>query len=192
MITVKLDKSEQKKLEKKLRNLAHKTPNVLARAINRVVSNVGKNIKKNVRENYEISSRDVGETLDLEKANKNRLVGRVVSTGNLIPIYNFKMTPNIPWQQMSATPLEYRVKIKKKEGYKKITGMFVQILKKTGKISTFERVDKNHYPLRDVYSLSVPQMIGNKEVLDKIEKEANETLRKRVNHEVERMISNNK
>lgn len=185
-------------VERRLNQFADKAPNAIARALNRSVSNVRANITKEVRNDYHIKAGDVRKTLKDFKANRNKLVASVKSSGGVIGLDHFKVSPktvnpNRKSQLKIAT---------KKDGVKQILGAFiadvngVKVFNRTGEEKV--RATKGRYanrpnvkrePIARKFGPSVPQMLGNEEVANRIKQKSHETYENRLTHEIEYILS---
>lgn len=138
-----------------------------------------------------------------KKADGKKKAGRTIIKGetvaDLVFIYSgrplspthFGMTPKVPtkgkggrWRQVSA-----KVKKTRKKWGRKI------FLVKTGtkdksKIPyiTFTREGKDRYPIKVKKTVSLPQMVSNKDVRPNIDKQINELLEKRLANNVKRFM----
>jgi hypothetical protein len=59
---------------------------------------------------------------------------------------------------------------------------------KSGHKGVFEREGRESLPLKQLYGPSVPQMVKNDDVMKIINKDANETLQKRINVEINNVL----
>ncbi|MFG6179679.1 phage tail protein, partial [Halomonas sp. THAF12] len=141
-----------------------------------------KNVKKEVRKEYEIKSKDVGETLQVTKANRSSLGAEVRSQGELIPLDRFKVSPKTV-NPKRKSPIKVAVK---KDGLKKVMGAFV--LDINGK-KVFERTGESRLPIRRLFGPSVPQMINNEAVHEEIHAQGQETFENRLDHEINRILN---
>jgi hypothetical protein len=179
-------------VEKRLGNMKAKAPQVLSRAINRAITNVKKNMGKETSSKYFISSGDVKKTVNVTKASKSRLQAAAISSGAGIALSKFKVSPGTPvrYRGKSRSPKVYKAGVEKKGGVKPLDGnpkAFIAIMK-SGHKGVFERLSDESLPLKQLYGPSVPQMVKNEAIMKKINDEANETLQKRLNVEIENVL----
>lgn len=177
-----IDKESIKDVERRLGKFPDKAPNAIANALNRSVSNVSSNIVKEVRKNYHIKAVDVKNTLKIFKASRSRLGAEVRSSGKPLGLNKFKVSPKTV-NPKRKTQLKIAVK---KDGVKQILGAFIANL---NGIKVFKREGKRRFPIARKFGPSVPQMIGNKERVNTINHEAWLTYEKRLNHEINRVLS---
>lgn len=174
-------------IEKSFDDFQKKATCVLRNAINRTVINVRKNIAQETRSRYYIKSSDVKKTVKITKANNKSLCGVVKSTSGMIPLSKFKVTPKhaVTYNNGRPSPRFYRAGVKRAGGTKKLDKSpraFITTTK-DGRIGVFERLGKSDKTIRQLYGPSIPQMIENEVVISKIEKDAINTLQKRMDAE---------
>lgn len=181
-VRIVVDDDELKRVQQQLGELQHKAPNVIANALNRSISNIKANIPKEVRKDYHVKSSDVKDTLKVFKASASRLQGEVKATGKLIGLEKFKISPdNVDPRRKKQLKIAV-----KKDGTKQILGAFIASIQ--GK-KVFKRDGKSRLPISRLMGPSVPQMIGNKENVETINQNAYFTYEKRINHEINRVLS---
>lgn len=180
-ITIGIDDQALREIEKKLGEMAHRAPGAMSAALNRTVTNISSNIRKEVREKYHIKAGDIKDTIVTKKASKSSLSASVTSKGQVIPLDKFKINPK------TVNPKRRKqLKISvKKGGAKEVTGAFIADLHG---LKVFQRSSERRLPIKKLFGPSVPQMIGNDEIVKKIEEEALETFDKRVQHEINRIL----
>lgn len=181
-IQIKVDNVEE--IKSKFGNMHKKAPSVLSRVINRVITNIKKNISVAVKKRYLVKTEDIKKTLYSSKATSSRLAAFIKSTGTRIPLYKFKVSPAQP--RPKTPPKSFKARVLKSSGLKPLPGFVAKM--KSGHLGIFERQDGARLPIRELYGPSVPQMVGNDEVWQQIEKEANDTVQKRMEHELNRLL----
>jgi len=152
-------------------------PKAQASAINRSLTTARAEIVRAVRKEYVIKAEDVRNTIKVSNASAANPIGRVKSMGGPIPLVKFDTS--------KGNPVLARVK---KTGAKKpIKHAFKQTMK-NGYQGIFLRAGKDRYPLKQLYGPSIPQMVGNENVMKSVEEKAIEILDKRLNHEINRIL----
>lgn len=192
MIITEIKVSGMEDVERRLGNLKSKAPLVLSRAINRAISNVKKNSAKETSSRYYITSGEVKKTLRLVKASKSSLKAAVISSGSGIALSKFKVNPGTPvrYRGASRSPKVYRAGVKKSGGVKPLAGdpkAFIAVMK-SGHKGVFERTSDASLPIKQLYGPSVPQIMKNQDILDVINKDAAETLQKRLDVEINNVL----
>ena len=151
-------------IERRLGNMKKNAPLVLSRAINRAVSNVKKNMGK------ETSS--LKKTVNITKATKSKLKAAAISQGSGIALSKFKVNPGTPgkYRGTSRSPKVYRAGVKKSGGVKPLDGnpkSFIAVMK-SGHVGVFSRLGGEGLPIKQLYGPSVPQMVKNENIMEKI------------------------
>lgn len=184
MIEITIEHMER--LEEALADIPEKIPRVAARAINRAAETVKTEMTREARKRYYVKYEDVQDTIKIYKANEIDLAATIVSKGKRRELISFRVRPNVPMHK--NPPKVLRVAVKKEGGLKDYPLGFVARGTSTGKLHVLRRVSKKRYPIHIKYGPSVPQMIGNEEVIKVVEEKAQETLEKRIDHEINRAL----
>lgn len=182
MITLKVDTKEMKNTARKLEQFPKEIPKAINAALNRTATTVNKAIKKEVTSKYEIKSGEVAGTLNIKKSSATSLSIMVVSKGKILGLDHFPSNINSVFKGSKNKNIWVKVKKKSKKIINTSPGAFVNTLGSTMHI--LKRKGPSKYPLEKLNTLSIPQMISNVEVSEKIQEKANETLQKRIEHEV--------
>lgn len=181
-LRVDVDKDMIVDVQKRLGDMYTKAPNVISKSLNRTITNVNSNIKKEVRERYHIKARDVSDNLNKPvRSSSSRLFAEVKSTGGPIPLDKFKVSPKTV-NPNRKSPIKIAVK---KDGVKKVMGAFVADI--NGK-KVFKRTTDARLPIKRLFGPSVPQMLGDEDVQENVNTKALETLNKRLDHEISRIL----
>ena len=147
---------------------------------------------KEVPQRYYVSSGTVRGTIRTVNASKSSLSGAVVSRGSPIALSKFKVSPNrgVKRTKKGFSPGVYSAGVEKSGGMKPLSGdpkAFIADMK-SGHRGVWNRVSNKRFPIKQLYGPSVPQMAKNEEIMVKINKEAGETLEKRINAEVNNIL----
>lgn len=183
-INLKIDDSELKKTIKQLSGVPKEIPRAAASAINRTLTFTRKRVNQEVRKTYNIKSGDITKTLEIHKANASNLSASIISKGGRLTLGRFGRSVG-SWKKGK------KIKVKvKKTGIKVVnTNPKAFIAGLTGNSHIVKRVGKSKYPIKVLHTLSVPQMISNENVSEKVQQEASEKLQERIEHEVEYRLS---
>lgn len=179
---------EMKNFEK-ARNMLSGIENGAERAttvsINKTLIKMKLAVKKKVTEEYNIKSGEIEKSLKIKKANFSTLSGTVESKSTRLTLYRF-LTGNAGKKLM--------VKIKKSEGLKPVTGKsnysgvpFISTMK-SGHRGIFQRVLKVSNPIKENYTLGIPQMIGYSSVSEFVINEGKEALEEAMEREIVRIL----
>ncbi|MCI1478115.1 MAG: phage tail protein [Clostridium beijerinckii] len=180
-INIKIDDKEVKKAVAKLSKFPKEIPKATLSALNRTITYVTKTIKKEVTSKYSIKAGEVAKTFKIRKASNGSLSAVINSQGQVLTLSHFPANLKAGWSGKT------NVKVKvKRSGYKQVNttpGAFVASL--GGNLHIIKRKTSKSYPIEVLRTLSIPQMISNAEISEKVMKNAGEQLQKRIEHEVE-------
>lgn len=216
MINITLDDSFRESIEKADRMLAGMPggfEKALRSAISRTASHTRTQISRRVRERYAISAGNLRTEQNVTLRTRTvsggaEAVMRVV--GTKLPLYRFEgASPKSRTDQAKLVPVligdqrlrNWRMvhpsitakgRVLKGSGPKTLTDSFTATFR-SGHTGIFERTGGMTAGYKDEIKekmgLSIPQMVGNQEVLDKLGQDASETFDKRIDHEIEAILN---
>ncbi|WP_277220479.1 phage tail protein [Peptoniphilus vaginalis] len=157
-----------------LKNADKQLEKALYFAKNRALNTVKTELARGVPKRYDTKQKTIR---DRTRVNKN--TGEVSVTGSPIRLFKFRVTPTSPRKQLVTASV--------KRASKSLPNAFVQQMR-NGTIGVFERVGKSRYPIRQLYSVSAPQMAGNEEVLEGAMERASIVFDERLSHEIGRLL----
>lgn len=181
-VVISVDSKMLEDVQKKLGQMSNKAPNAICAALNRTVTNIQSNVSKEVRKEYNIKAGDVKATLTKTKASRSNLQAEVRSKGQTIPLDRFKVTPKTVNPKRRG---QLKISVKK-GGVKQVLGAFIANL---GGVKVFKREGEKRLPIERLFGPSVPQMLGNDGIVEKINLEAKNTFERRLEHEVNRIVA---
>ena len=152
----------------------------LFNVINRALGTVRSQSGKVIRETYNIKQSDItaNQNMKMKRATAGDLVGSIEFAGTVIPLKRFKVSP-----QRTVS-----VSVLRAEGGKRLESAYVADLGKYG-VGVFERLTRRRDSSQQLYGPSTAHMMGNENVLDKVEQAAQETIDKRVEQEITRILN---
>ena len=180
-IEVREEQFERAKLV--LSNVPKGIERAMASAINRAAQSGRTEAVKKVRERYIVKASTVREPLKIERASSSSPIAILRAVGRVIPLSKFKIRPSKPTPGRSK-PVTATV-IKGKGGT--IPKAFVARMP-TGHVGVYRRKGRPRLPIMELYGPSVPQMIGNEEVMRALEEKAQQTLDERMEHDITRLL----
>lgn len=157
-----------------LKNSDKQLEKALYFAKNRALNTVKTELARGVPKKYDTKQKTIR---DRTRVNKN--TGEVSVKGSPIRLFKFRVTPTSPRKQLVTASV--------KRASKSLPNAFVQQMR-NGTIGVFERVGKSRYPIRQLYSVSAPQMAGNEEVLEGAMERASIIFDERLSHEIGRLL----
>lgn len=158
---------------------------VFFNVINRALDTVRTAAGRQIREVYAIKQKDLRaeSNIKLKKASQTDLAGEIAFAGCKIPLYRFNVTPKQP-----AQGVRVKAAVLKSSAQTEFEHAFIARMQ-SGHIGMFERATAKHLPIDEFTGPSVAHMAGNSVVLEQVEKEAQETIDKRIDHEMDRILS---
>ena len=181
-VRIVINDSEMRAIQRRLGTFADKAPNAISNALNRAVSTMSSNISKEVRKDYHVKATDVKSTLKIFRASKSKLSAEIKSSGEALGLDKFKVSPKTVNPKRKS---QLKIAVKN-DGVKKILGAFVANLNGT---KVFTRDGKKRLPISRKFGPSVPQMVGNENIVEKINELGNVTYHTRLNHEINRILN---
>lgn len=182
MIDITIENYE--KVQQALKDTPKIVNQVLSRAVNRAAKNAEVNMSKKVREQYVIKASDVKSAITIIKATSQSPVALVRATGKKNNLTKFKISPTGALQPQPKGG--YKAKVKKSGSLNVVPRGFLVNVR--GSLAFMQRVGSARMPIARLMGPSVPQMIGNKDVITYVENEAKSILDKRIQHELERVL----
>lgn len=170
--------------------LLGEVPNGVEKALKGVITRANGTVKtevvRGISKVYSISGKDIRAETNIKTAAKkddNGIVGTVSFSGYKIPLYRFNASPKkvTPGAVVSAAVLKENGKTVFKHAFVAQMG--------SSHIGIYERETKKRVPVRELMGLSTAQMAENSVILEGVEEAANETINKRVEHEITRILS---
>ncbi|MCM1059664.1 MAG: phage tail protein [Eubacterium sp.] len=152
--------------------------------LNRAVSTVKTTSSKEVRKTYKIKHSDLtsNQNIKTAKAGPSKLEAAISFGGNLIPLMKFNVNPKQPQKKtVSASVLS-------SGGKTRLIHAYVANLGKYG-VGVFERETSERDSSKQLYGPSAAHLVENKEVLNSIQTAAMNTIDKRIEHEISRILN---
>lgn len=155
-------------------------------AIRRVNSTVKAETVRQITGTYAVSAQNVraGGNIrtQVQKADGG-VCGTVTFAGYKLPLYRFNVTPTLPIQRAQVKAAVMRGNAQTPFAHAFIARM------KNGHTGMFERETGRSFPVTEFMAQSTAQMAGNEDVLEQVSEKAGETLNKRLEHEITRILN---
>ncbi|RXZ84587.1 hypothetical protein EBB07_00795 [Paenibacillaceae bacterium] len=160
-------------------------PKAFSSALNRVGQGIKTEASRTIRKTYDIKHKDISKygNIKVKKANAAKMELLMTSKGTNIPLIRFKTSPT---KQPARPPRVLKASVKRSGG-KPIPGAFIASMG-SGHIGVFKRAGRSRMPIQELYGPAVPIMMGEPGVAEHINNEANKRMRKRLDHEVGRVL----
>lgn len=152
--------------------------------INRALTTIRSQSGKEVRQTYRIKQKDItsNQNIGIKRASGGSLEGEIRYAGTLIPLIKFNVNPPQPQQKAVS------VSVLKNGGGKRLLHAYVANLGRYG-VGVFERETPIRESSKQLMGPSTAHMVENENVLSKVEAAAMETIDKRVEHEITRILN---
>ncbi|BAQ11450.1 hypothetical protein OXB_2980 [Bacillus sp. OxB-1] len=175
MIHIDIKKANQ--IERLLSRTPEQANQVLARSINSSAVRGKQRAATSVRKVYSVERLGALKDLKILRASPSYLRAILKSTGTPIPLIKFDTIPKIP------DVARVKARVMKSNSHKSIDSAFVSQMN-NAHINVFERVGKSRTPIRGLYSPSLPQMYGNEDVVEDVDK----VIAEKLSHELEKAL----
>lgn len=169
-------------VEKTLRVIPGGTEIALSRSMNRAMLAARTMAVKETGRHYEIPASEIKSASRLTRAKKGLLSSTMQVIGSPMSLMHFKPSSTSP----TYYPTKLRVTVKKGER-KIVKGGFVA--SNNSGTTTFKRTGKASLPIEKRYGPSVPQMVGNSNVVDKTQERAEKVFAERLDREIDYLLS---
>lgn len=183
MVEVTIQGGQMSQLRKAVRNIENGVPRVLTPAINRSLESGRTTVRREIRKVYVIKQKDIPVTI--KRANKSNLQGSVVIEQGMLPLSKFNVRPMFPTKRRRTVFAQ----VKKLGGMRKLPGAFVAEMP-TGYTGPFIRAaGAGRLPVHKLLTIGAPIMASQPAVGPAVSKAMGETLAKRVDHELTRVLA---
>jgi hypothetical protein len=154
---------------------------------------------------YDIAQKDIRDrqhtTINMRTRRvEGGVVGEVSFSGAKIPLYRFGVSPKQPRVQGTKVPVKYgdrwvmvapgapvKARQRKDKAPTKFDNAFIAKMK-SGHLGMFERSGSERTPITEIMGASTAQMAGDTAVLERVETAVMETIAKRAEHEITRIL----
>jgi len=175
---IRFDESQIRHAMQVLQHLPSEVPKVASRALNRAANSVRTTAARETSKGYVIRVGEVRNTIKINGATAGKLHAVVKARDTRRPLINFKVR---------STPSMLKVEVKRGQ-QKNFPKAFINKGMSSGKLHVLRRVGRDRYPIQIKYGPSIPEMIGSPSVSKFVEDNAVETLEKRLDHEINRIL----
>ena len=150
----------------------------LSLSLNRALDSAKTEAVRAVAEEYTVKQKIIRPTMRVKKSSTSNLEAEITSVGGSLNLLaNFKVSPRTDTTGNKRQPI--RVEIRKKGT---LTRSFVH------KNHVWSRIGKERLPIRPLYGPAVPVMLNNEQIVDRVTDKAIETVDKRIDHEISRIL----
>lgn len=201
MIEVTVNRSALKQIETRLGKMKSQAPRALKNAINQTAKDARKNLAKEAQETYTIKNGGFNKAMKLHAASVSNLEATIKAKGEPVPLKNFRV---------SKAGGQVRAQVLKSGGLKPLDKggikAFVNNIAKKGQkrkkktkkgakgtevrhMAVAQRLTEKRLHIKELYSNSVPMMIGNEDrVYGVVEPHIQENLQRNVEEQVRKVL----
>ncbi|MCL2107809.1 MAG: phage tail protein [Oscillospiraceae bacterium] len=157
----------------------------LANVINRALTTARSESDKGIRQTYSIRQADLknNRNISVKNAGRSDVEGSLSYAGNLIPLIKFN--PGLEGltrrQKVQARQLTRNPPTTFKDAF--VARM------SNGHVGIFERKGKERFPIKEIMGSSIAHMVENDDVWPAVEAAAQDTIDKRVEQEITRILN---
>lgn len=178
-------------IEKALGDLSHKSKTVLVRATNETAKKARVLLAEKARDTYEVKKSGFTKAIKIHSASIGNPCATLRVTGRPIELKQFKVSPAN--YKPEKRPVMTKARAVKVNSMKPLTknGIKAFIVKyKSGHVSVAVRDSSARYPIRSLYSVSIPSMIGSRRyVYGILEPKLQDILRQQVDRQINRVLA---
>jgi len=193
---IDIDTTQIERLTKELKGYEKEVAEATRLALNRTIDFTITQAGREVSNLYAVKQKEVKDSFNggIKKPTKTKLEASIMSKGHTLSLAHFPFTPKTAKRgKKSVFQNAVFVKIKKARGSVLVKNGFVGHTGATSAEKTqynvFMREGKKRLPIMPIRTLSIPQMITNDNVGEKISLAASQKLNERLEHEVVRIMT---
>lgn len=177
-VDVNIDPKDLKFLEHVLKNVKDGVPRVLAPAINRALESGRTVVKREIRQHYVIKAKDI--PVKIQRATRSNPQGAMVLADKMLDLGKFNVSPSRLLKRKRTIRAQVKV-----GGGGPLPGAFHTPLTYPG---PYVRKGRSRLPIVKLLAISAPIMASQPSVGPAVEKAMGDTLEKRIDHELERVL----
>ena len=175
-------------IAKQLGEFKDYAPNVLKNAINDTARKSQKLLAAEAKNKYTVKNAGFTKSLQMKNATTKTLTAKIESRGKPLQLSRFKVSPASPKTVAKTTKAKVYSESSMKPLKKGEINAFVTRFK-SGHVAVAQREGKERYPIRVLYSMSVPMMIGNeKKVMKKLRPEILKILDQQTDVQIKKLL----
>jgi hypothetical protein len=178
MLSISIDTSQLRKVERTVANIKNGVPKVLAPAINRALASGRTVVRREIREDYVIKQKDI--PVAVHRATYGKLSGKLQISQGMLPLDKFQVRPRGVQRRKKKRLIFARVK-KGRGGYLK-HAFYIP----SG--GPYQRIGPERHPIFKLATISAAIMATQPQVGPEVNKKMGDTLAKRIDHELVRVL----
>lgn len=179
MVAIQIDSSQLRKLTRAVEKIKNGVPRVLAPAINRALAKGRTTVKREIRKEYTIKAKDI--PIAIHRATYGGLQGEIKIQQGMLGLDKFNVRPKGVQHGKTKRPIFVQVK---KGGGGIIQGAFY--IPQGG---PYSRIGPSRFPILKLATIGAAIMASQPTVGPEVNKQMGDTLAKRIDHELQRILS---
>jgi len=179
MLALTIQSPQMLKLHEALGHIAKGVPRALAPAINRALDKGRTTVKREIRKVYLIKAKDI--PMRVRGANSARLSGEIRIEQGMLSLDKFKISPRGVQKRKNKRPIRAQVKV---SGGKIIRSAFM-----TAGGGPYMRRGADRFPIKRLLTIGASIMASQPTVGPAANKAMGDTLDKRIDHEIKRVLT---
>lgn len=178
-VSIEIKSDAIEKAQKYLAGVPKGFETAMSRSLNRALQEGRTAAIRETTARYTVKASEVRPTFKMTTAHKKNLTASLESKGASLTLSTFAHSPKT--DTTGANRKQIRVAVKK-SGLKPLGQAFVH----NGRI--LQRLGRTSYPVQQKFGPSIPSMLDNDEVVDKVVETMGKSVEKRLEHEVGRLL----
>jgi len=183
MVQITIDPKQLAKLTKAVDHIKNGVPRALTPAINRALASGKTVVKREIRKEYLIKAKDI--PIALHKASYGKMRGEIVIKDGMMPLGNFKVSPKGVQKRKNKQIIKAQVK-RSASGGPLPHAFNLSLGNYTGPFMRYHGVGR--LPIHRLLTISAPIMASQPTVGPAVNKVMGDTLAKRIDHEIVRLL----
>lgn len=179
MVAIEIHTGQMARLEGKLTRIKNGVPKVLVPAINRALASGKTVVKREIREDYTIKAKDIPATV--QRASYGNLTGSITISQGMLPLEKFNVRPRGVQRRKVKRPIFAQVK--------KGGGGFIPHAFFIPSGGPYSRIGPERFPIYKLSTISAAIMATQPAVGPAVNKKMGDTLDKRIDHELKRVLA---
>lgn len=180
MIRVAVDKGAFARAERLLAGVPNGVQQALVSSLNRALQEGRTTGTREATKRYTLKAGIVRKTMAMHRASKGKFNAELVSRGRRLPLKYYAHKPG--HDTTGANRKQVTVGVRK-GALKPIGQGFIY------RGMVMQRLGETRLPIEQMYSLAVPNILNNDEIVDAVQDKMAESVEKRLTHETDRILA---
>lgn len=180
MVAIQIHPAQMQKLERALGNIKNGVPKALTPAVNRALSSGQTVVKREIRKEYVIKAKDI--PIKIDRASYRDISGAIMIKQGMLEVAKFRYRPLAPGTRRP-------VFIQIRTGGGGYAGGNAFVANAGGYLGPFRRKGASRLPIKKLLAIGAPIMASQPAVGPAVNKAMGDTLDKRIDHEMKRVLA---